>query len=79
MFRLKLQKRTFKKRYDDNKNDRTPDFRYQLLWLPELQLTDTQNKISFYTSDVPGTYEISLEGFTEDGKPIAVTNEFEVK
>ena len=74
-----VTKTYFQKSYDTAKTDRTPDFRYQLLWLPDLHLDKTQHKLSFYTSDVPGIYEISMEGFTNDGKPIAVTKEFEVK
>ena len=47
------------------------DFRQQLLWLPEVQLKEN-NSFEFYTSDNTGTYEISIEGFTKNGKAISL-------
>lgn len=64
---------------DKSKNERIPDYRYQLLWLPELTLENNEKPIAFYTSDVTGTFEISLEGFTDQGIPISLKNTFEVK
>jgi hypothetical protein len=61
------------------KNKRIPDYRYQLLWLPQITLANTENPISFYTSDVTGTFEITLEGFTDQGIPVSLKNTFEVK
>lgn len=52
--------------------DRIPDFRSQLLWVPQLKIEGTETQFEFYTSDVPGEYEIVLEGFTTYGKPISV-------
>jgi hypothetical protein len=63
---------------DKTNNERIPDYRYQLLWLPELKLNN-DNQISFFTSDKTGNFEIVLEGFTEDGNPISMKNYFEVK
>jgi hypothetical protein len=73
------KKNYYKPDYSDKtNNERIPDYRYQLLWIPELKLNnDTQ--ISFFTSDKTGNFEIVLEGFTEDGIPISVKNYFEVK
>lgn len=51
--------------------DRILDFRYQLLWEPNLKLNDNKTMIDFFTSDVSGNYEICLEGFTASGEPIS--------
>ncbi|MEJ2584178.1 MAG: hypothetical protein P8Z38_03790 [Robiginitalea sp.] len=56
-----------------------PDFRYQLLWEPNMQLDGPGETVSFYTSQVPGRYEIVLEGFTTYGKPISLKAYIEVK
>jgi hypothetical protein len=64
---------------DKSKNKRIPDQRYQLLWLPQVTLANTENPISFYTSDVTGTFEITLEGFTYQGIPVSLKDTFEVQ
>ncbi len=70
----------FKQDYSDKfKNKRIPDYRYQLLWQPEVTLENKENTISFYTSDVTGTFEISVEGFTEQGIPVSLRDTFEVQ
>ncbi|KLT71783.1 hypothetical protein AB674_00130 [Flavobacterium sp. ABG] len=69
----------FKQNYNDqNKENRIPDYRYQLLWEPQLTLENKENTVSFFTSDVPGKYEISLEGFTENGLPVSAKEIIEV-
>ncbi len=60
----------------NNKLDRIPDYRYQLLWEPNF---DFGKEISFYTSDVSGKFEIKIEGFSESGKFISFSDYFEVK
>ncbi len=63
--------------YSANTNKHIPDYRTQLLWAPELSTkTDT---ISFFTSDITGMFELIIEGFTKDGKPIYERNYFTVK
>jgi hypothetical protein len=70
----------FKQDYTDRTQySRIPDYRYQLLWEPELTLEKTENIVSFFTSDVPGLYEINLEGFTEKGIPVSLKETIEVK
>ncbi|MHC0439961.1 hypothetical protein [Flavobacterium sp. 3-210] len=70
----------FKPDYTDkNKYDRIPDYRHQLLWMPDLTLNSPESTISFFTSDVAGVYEIDLEGFTKDGIPVSLKETFEVK
>jgi len=59
-------------------NDRIPDFRNQLLWNPTV-LLNNDAETSFYTSDLSGTFEIRLEGFTKNGIPVSVTENIEVQ
>ena len=61
-----------------NSLNRIPDFRTQLLWAPELLKTNPKGEISFYTSDISGTFEIVLEGFTDFGIPVSIKELFEV-
>lgn len=56
-----------------------PDFRYQLLWEPEIKLNSKERTIDFYTSDIPGIYIIEVEGFTKKGQPISQKAEIEVE
>lgn len=37
-----------------------------------------ESTFSFYTSDVKGKFEISLEGFTSGGHPISLKQDFRV-
>nr|WP_299070600.1 hypothetical protein [uncultured Allomuricauda sp.] len=60
------------------KNNSIPDFRYQLLWYPDVQFSNNTNEIEFFTSDIEGTFEISLEGFTQNGIPVSLNQEFSV-
>ncbi|NAS13068.1 hypothetical protein [Poritiphilus flavus] len=57
---------------------RIPDFRTQLLWEPRLVVQSPEIPLPFYTSDVAGTYEIRLEGYTSYGKPISLQKIFTV-
>ncbi len=59
-----------------NNIERIPDYRQQLLWLPNYNLKDD---ITFYTSDIKGTFEVIIDGFTNEGSPIYMTETFEVK
>lgn len=49
-----------------------PDFRYQLLWEPDISIEGAGQAFTFLTSQVPGRYEVRLEGFTSYGKPISL-------
>ena len=74
-----LKKEYFNQNYDISGNmdsNRVPDYRTQLFWLPILNLEESQKSISFFTSDVPGRYEVRLNGFTTYGKPISLTTIF---
>ncbi len=63
----------------DLTSDRILDFRYQLYWDPNLTLSDSQNEVIFYTSDIPGEYEMVLEGFSSSGNPVSVKRKFMVE
>lgn len=83
--KIDLQRPTIKKLYfspdyaSGTLSQRIPDYRHQLLWMPELNIVDKENTVSFYTSDVTGNFEIVLEGFTKKGVPISLKESFEVK
>ncbi len=59
--------------------DRVPDFRNVLLWEPEVTIDGPELLFNGFTSDVTGTFEVILEGFTTYGKPISVRTRFDVK
>lgn len=48
--------------------NRLPDFRNVLYWSPEIS-TDKQGKaqLSFFTSEIPGTYAVFVQGITTGG------------
>jgi hypothetical protein len=73
------EKKYFQPNYSNNNANRIPDYRYQLLWLPEIKLENKEQTISFLTSDVTGEFEILLEGISDNGKPIYVSEIIEVK
>ncbi len=64
---------------DDNTNDRIPDFRYQLLWKPRIEFNQEEMTIDFFTSDIVGDFEISLDGFTSNGQAVSILKVFKVE
>jgi len=74
LLRPNPKKKYYKPDYSASSDSRIPDYRSQLLWLPDA----IEPRISFYTSDVPGTYEIRLQGSDNDGTPVLMTANFEV-
>ncbi|MDC6364836.1 MULTISPECIES: hypothetical protein [Flavobacteriaceae] len=73
LFKPESKKEYFNQEYTENqKSERTPDFRHQLYWEPNFKLTEGSKEVVFYTSDVPGVYELVLEGFTSTGNPVSV-------
>lgn len=59
----------FEPKYEtSNMLSRIPDYRYQLLWKPNIIFENSDMTIPFYTSDISGDYEIILEGITDTGK-----------
>lgn len=82
LFAPHVSKNHFKQIYDiENKTvtNHIPDYRYQLFWEPYFFIEEDEKEFSFYTSDVTGTFVISLEGFLDDGKPVSISKTFEVK
>ncbi len=62
-----------------NTNDlrQIPDFRTHVYFNPKVNLKD--KGISFYTSDVKGVYQITILGYTNEGKYIEKKKLFQVK
>lgn len=65
--------------YSVPNSNRIPDFRYQLLWLPDTELTENKTQLHFYTSDVKGRFEITVEGFTNQGEAVSIKEYFAVE
>src|SRR5690606_5538960 len=59
-------------------NSRIPDYRVQLLWDPNLQFSESKISALCFTSDVSGTFEVSVEGYSGDGDFISTKNYFTV-
>lgn len=74
--RPQREKAYFNPDYSKSGSSRIPDYRYRLLWA---DVSEQTQEFSFFTSDISGTFEIVLEGFTEDGKPVSESRIFEVK
>ena len=57
-----------------------PDIRSTLYWDPSVVVDSTgRTEVTFYTSDEVGTYEVRLEGITEQGTPVVGKASFLVK
>lgn len=72
-------KKYYHQKYDgaDAIADQLLDYRYQLLWEPNLKIDE--EKIEFYTSDLEGAFEIVIEGFTKEGSPVSARKILDVK
>ena len=82
LFKPRQRKHYFNQMYNEATTleaSRIPDFRQQLLWMPDFVLNETQKTIEFFTSDTKGVYEISLEGFTDQGEPVSVKERIQVE
>lgn len=79
LLRPVANKRYFQPDYTQDKNTRIPDYRHQLLWLPNADLSTINSNVQFYTSDVSGKFEVTLEGFSATGKPVYVKEIIDVK
>lgn len=71
-------KNYFAQSYTMGSNPNIPDFRNQLLWKPTISIEGKEMGLSFYTSEVTGEYEVSLEGFSIYGRPVVVKEIFTV-
>lgn len=73
LFKPQPKKTYYKKVYTrDNKVNRIPDYRQQLLWEPNVNMNNKEIDFTFFTSDNIGNYEISIEGFTKNGSPVSI-------
>ena len=83
LLRPQPDKKYFVQRYDIiNANEsvlKLPDDRLQLLWVPDLKIAKSDFEIDFFTSDVSGEFEISLEGVTEKNQPVSIRKSFRVE
>lgn len=61
---------------DEQIKSRIPDFRHTLYWNPAV--VPDSGVISFYTSDLDGTYSVLLQGISNDGKEVKIQSEFSV-
>jgi len=49
-----------------------PDYRTTLHWDPYISIKEgTTSKLNFYTGDTIGNYLITIEGITDDGRPVS--------
>ncbi|EAR02918.1 hypothetical protein [Maribacter sp. HTCC2170] len=74
-----LYKRYSSPDYSTKALQRIPDYRTQLFWGPNVRLDSKKLTQHFYVSDVPGTYRILLEGYSDEGSYIMEEHFFEVK
>jgi len=68
---------------DDSKNlpiHQEPDLRTAIHWAPNIQLAkDKPTHLSFYAVDSSTTYEVRVEGITENGFPVFKVMELKVE
>jgi len=68
--------------YEDKKarSSRIPDQRTLIYWNPDVTLTNGESRtLSFYTSDLVGNYQVSIQALTDDGKPASTSASFQVR
>ena len=70
--RPRLPKRYFTQTHVSETISRIPDFRDQLLWEPSINVEGKELGLSFFTSEISGEYELSLEGFSIYGRPVTI-------
>ncbi len=78
---LQAQKEFFSPRYEtqQQKENRIPDARHLLYWLPNLKVSDQDQSLDFYSSDQPGFYQAVIQGISMNGSPVFKTHSFTVK
>lgn len=70
----------FQPNYTENfeKLKRIPDYRYQILWKPNIELHSEPVELECFTSDIKGIFEIKLEGNLENGQTVELKKYIEV-
>lgn len=79
---LQLQREFYSPKYESPKQreSRMPDQRTLLYWNPDVNTSATGKvDLEFFTSDVPGVYQIVVEGMTSAGEMGFATESFTVK
>ncbi|MDB5208755.1 MAG: hypothetical protein JWR72_3830 [Flavisolibacter sp.] len=79
---LQVKREFYSPSYDTQKqsDSREPDTRNVLLWMPNVNTEGHVKKIiSFYTSDVPGSYAVRVEGVNSSGTSGSRVVTFEVR
>jgi hypothetical protein len=79
---LQLQRQFYSPVYETKiqQENRLPDFRNVLLWSPQMRTDKNgQQELSFYTSDLPGSYIIFIQGITSEGLCGSTSTTFIVK
>jgi len=61
---------------EEMKASRRPDFRHTLYWDPA---AEGKTEVTFFTSDMEGTYVATLNGMDAEGKKIEVKCEFVIQ
>lgn len=77
-----LEKKYFKVEYTElnkEKYKKIPDYRYQLIWEPNITDLSNNSNLYFYTSDISGQFKIIIEGITESGDPVYLEDYFLVE
>lgn len=74
-----VRKKYFMPDYTKKETERIPDYRYQLFWEPEVSLVEKETTLFFYSSDVKGMFEISIEGFTDKGDAVSIKKDISVE
>jgi hypothetical protein len=60
--------------------ERIPDYRHTLLWMPEVPAGGLPSvRIPFATSDFAGSFCVTVEGLTKDGRAVRAVTSFEVE
>ncbi|WP_258104209.1 hypothetical protein [Marinoscillum sp. MHG1-6] len=63
---------------DLTSEENLPDNREQLLWIPIYE-PDGDMAINFRTSKIKGTFELTINGYTNNGEPVSLTERFKVQ
>lgn len=79
ILRPEAAKSYYEPKYESNASNRIPDYRYQLLWKPNIRLQNAEMTIPFYISDISGNFKITLEGLTDKGDLIHLDKVFKVE
>jgi hypothetical protein len=78
---LQLHREFYSPRYENDKerNNHLPDQRSLLYWNPSVSTEkDKPAKIEFYTSDVIGSYQVTIQGMSADGSASSSSYTFTV-